>query len=35
MNPPHGLDFEAELLKISCSLALFLSVPAQRQQSRE
>lgn len=35
MDPPQGLDFEAELLKMSCSMALSLPVPAQRQRSQE
>lgn len=28
MNPPQGLDFEAELLEMPCSMALSLPVPA-------
>lgn len=35
MNPPQGLDFEAELLEMPCSMALSLPVPAQRQQPQE
>lgn len=35
MNPPQGLGFEAELLKMSCSMALSLPVPAQRRQPKE
>ena len=28
MNPPEGLGFETELLKMSCSVTLSLPVPA-------